>query len=193
MEETVIDTGIDAFGVAFRTRLFGFDKAEVRAYLSNLLREYEEAHDKIESLTRELNREPGALSISTQSTPQQNDMAHLVERTLTSAHRVADEIRKEAEQEKERLVADAKTRVSILFEKAAVEATEKRDAAVVRLREVEAEIERMQLRRRELITALESLVTALGETLADARTRSVFGTEQHSEADAVPTLASRRT
>jgi cell division septum initiation protein DivIVA len=191
MEETVLDTGIDAFRVAFRTRLFGFDKAEVRAYLSNLLREYEEAHDKVEALTRELNREPSALP--TQSTTQQTDMAHLVERTLTSAHRVADEIRKEAEQERERLVAEAKTRVSVLFEKAASEATERRDAAVVRLREVEAEVERMQLRRRELITALESLVTALGETLADARTHSVFDTTEQSEADAVPVVVNRRT
>lgn len=185
----MIDTGLDAARVAFRTRLFGFDKAEVRAYLSNLLREYEETHDKVVSLTRELSREPGTLP--TQSTPQLTDTAHLVERTLTSAHRVADEIRKEAEQEAERMIGEVKARVSILFEKAAVEATDKRDAAVVRLREVESEIERMQLRRRELITALESLVTALGETLSDARTRSVFDATEQSEPHSVPALVKR--
>ena len=163
-----IDT--DARRVVFRTRLLGFDKEEVRAFVSNLVSEYEQAREQIDALARPANG--GAAS--KQSAVQQSEAALLVERTLASAHRVADDIRKTAEQEAEHLVADAKLRATRLVDTAVGEASEKREAAVARLRELESDIEQMQMRHREVKATLESLMLALGEALTEARAQSVF-------------------
>jgi DivIVA domain-containing protein len=216
---------IDARRVAFRTRLFGFDKAEVRAFLSNLLSEYEQSRAQLESiLACEVGKEPGLPALRPMVEPDErsltqsiegsqaemnqellpqpahdlrlvksdeaslvpiHEMSHLVERTLASAHRVADEVRTEAQQEAERLIrdaeeraerllADARARSARLIDEAAAEGTGKQEAAQARLRETEREIEHMQACQRELRAALESMVTTLGEALADARARSVI-------------------
>src|SRR5262249_41582313 len=142
----------------------------VRAFVTNLVSEYEQAREQLDALTRGTS----TAAPSKPSVVQHSEAAQLVERTLSSAHRVADEIRKAADQEAEHLLADAKTRATRLVDAAVTEASEKHDVAVARLRDIEREIDQMQLRHREVKSTLESLMLALGEALAEARAQAVL-------------------
>jgi hypothetical protein len=96
----------------------------------------------------------------------------MVERVLASAHRVADEIRTEAERDTERRLAETSEKAERVRDEAVAAAKETSNAATNRLRAIEREVEQMRASHRELRSALEGAITAMGATLADV---SAFG------------------
>jgi type II secretory pathway predicted ATPase ExeA/cell division septum initiation protein DivIVA len=175
--DPVDNSEFDRPEVEFRTRPLGFDKSEVRALLAKLLDEHDQALAQIEVLRRQLNRVQGE---QVADLPQhQPETAHLVERVLASAHRVADEIRKEAERDAVRLRADAEEGAARILDAAAAAAREKYETAFNRLKKVEREIERMRASHRQMRSALEAAVTTVGSTLADISTHSSLDGDDH--------------
>jgi len=160
----------DADAVVFRSRLFGFDRAEVLAFVSNLLSEYQGALRQIERLKGELGQDA---TKSAAHAFQHEEAARLLGKTLESAHRVAEDIRVEAEKKATRVIADAETRAEGLVEQAGTEARRMTEAGRTRLRELEQEIEQMRMRHAELRSSLESALTMVGDTLAQISTLRV--------------------
>jgi cell division septum initiation protein DivIVA len=159
----------------FRTTLFGYDKSEVRSVIARLQSDVEQSREWADSVARDLEQsrrtqesQSGTPPLEKPANPQRA-VAHLVERTLTSAHHLADEIRQEARKEADEIVADARMRAARIIEEATATAGETHEHALVRLKEVEQHIGLMKERHRDVARSLESIVSALGRGLNDVR------------------------
>jgi cell division septum initiation protein DivIVA len=159
----------------FRTQLFGYDKSEVRSFIARLQSDVEQSREWADSVARDLEQsrrtqesQSGTPSPDKPANPQKA-VAHLVERTLTSTHRLADEIRQEARKEADEIIADARTRAARIIEEATATAGDTHEHALLRLKEVEQHIGLMKERHRDVVCSLESMVSALGRGLNDMR------------------------
>jgi general secretion pathway protein A len=159
---TLIET--TAFDIRFRTRPLGFDKGEVHALLTKLLEQHRQDRAEIDALTRQLNQVQG--KSTAEPTLQQNEVLTL-ERILASAHRVADEIRTEAQRAAAGLLSAAHDKATRLLTDGAAAAQEQANGAADQLKSLELEIELMRRCHGEVRATLEAAVTAVGATLAD--------------------------
>jgi cell division septum initiation protein DivIVA len=144
---------IDTFGsgvasATFRTRLWGFDKEEVRACLQNLASDYDEAQRQIDRLTARLK----AIEELQELTPVRNETAAQVERVLASAHKVAEDVKTDADAAAKKILGDAHLESARLRSQAENDASALTSSAAGRLTELNAEIERI-LERREAANA----------------------------------------
>jgi cell division septum initiation protein DivIVA len=158
----------------FRTELFGYAKSEVRSYIARLQSDVEQSREWADTVARDLEQSRRATESQSGTPPPDKaanpqKAAHLVERTLGSAHRLADEIRQEARKEADEIVADARTRATRIIEEAIATAGDTHETAMVRLKEVEHHIALMKERHREISGLLESMVTALTQGLNEVR------------------------
>jgi cell division septum initiation protein DivIVA len=92
--------------VTFRTRLFGFDRHEVRAFIANLLEDLESARNRGAGVERE---GPKGESVSAWVS---DTTAREVQRVLESAHRVAVDIERDAAEASARMVAEARAQAA---------------------------------------------------------------------------------
>jgi cell division septum initiation protein DivIVA len=127
----------------FRTRLMGFDKEEVQTCVHNLASDYEEAQRLIDRLTARLK----ALEDSKEQAPAQTSTGVQLERVLASAHKVAEDIKNDADIAAKKILADAQEEAARLRSQAESDATALTKTASTRLVELNAEIERTQERR----------------------------------------------
>ena len=86
-----------------------------------------------------------------------------VERVLVSAHRVAEEVRVEAENAAKRTLCEAQEEAAQLRGQAAADAAALASTAAARLKELEAEIDRMTERRDEVQALLDRAADRLNE------------------------------
>jgi cell division septum initiation protein DivIVA len=152
--------------VSFRTRLLGFDRREVRAFIANIVQDYDRARHELEQLrgheaTPEKPIETASLSTT----------ARDVQRVLEGAQRVADDIERRAAEEGAQIVAQAQTSAADIL------AVAQRRAA-----EITADA------RRELI-ALEARASAL--EAHGLRLRAAFETAADTAAAALSELAAK--
>lgn len=181
----------------FRTQLFGYDKSEVRSFIARLQSDVEQSREWADSVARDLEQsrrtqegQSGAPSPDKPANPQRA-VAHLVERTLTSAHRLADEIRQEARKEADEIIADARTRAAKIIEEAMATAGETHEHALGRLKEIEQHIALMKERHRDVARSLESIVNALGRGLNDVRSHYAQEDTGSIQTDTEPTGEAR--
>jgi cell division septum initiation protein DivIVA len=142
----------DNVPVTFKSSLFGLDRAEVRAFIDNLKNDYDRAIVEAERLRRELRfeKERWFNMMATGDTA-----AKEMERILSAAHRVSDQIVEEARQNAETIVRTAEA-----------DARGIEDAAKTRAAELERSIEEMRTRWVALKGALASAVDHAERTLA---------------------------
>ena len=142
----------------FATSMRGYDKAEVNAFLLEAADGYEEAPRDNERLRHELARLDASLA-------QYRELEGTLKGALIGAQKLADDVREHATQdaarvrehaavEAARFVRDAEARVELLIEQS--------NARVV---DVQREIDGLRLKRREAETSLESIISALHNTL----------------------------
>lgn len=143
----------------FRKRLWGFDRTEVVAALSKLSTENAEARREIDRLGNEIERLQTAV---TDRLTGEGD----VQRALVAATKVAEEIRREAEESARRVQRDAE---------------DQRRATVDRLRTeaqtIEGDIDALRARRSEVAASIESLIQALTDELQQFRQDSPHNSE----------------
>jgi cell division septum initiation protein DivIVA len=144
---------IDTFGsgvaaATFRTRPLGFDKDEVRACLQNLASDYEEAQRQIDRLTARLR----AFEDVQEQSPARSTTAVQVERVLASAHKIAEDVKVEAEAAAKKILSDAQGEAARLRTQAERDASDLTSNAATRLNELNVEIERT-MERREVVNA----------------------------------------
>jgi cell division initiation protein len=143
MNVSPLDLRQQRFGTALR----GFDKVEVTSFLMAVADDYEQALRETDRLRTDLARLEGIVS-------QHREHEKNLQNTLTTAQKLADDIRANAEEEARRIVRDAQTRSELLLQR-----TE------ARLEDIQREIDGLKLKRRDVETTIESTIQTLRNTL----------------------------
>ena len=149
----------------FRTRLLGFDKEQVRACLQSVASDYAEAVRQIQWLTGQLKSidAPGKQGV------RQEIMAAQVGQILASAHRVAEDVRAEAENAAKHRLREAQEEAAQLRNQAEADASALASTAAAQLARLEAEIERMTALRQSMQPTLNRTADRLNQIANDMR------------------------
>lgn len=144
-------TPLDLRQVRFKSSIRGFDRDEVMAFLSEAADDFEGALREHERLRQEVARVEGLLA-------EHRGQERNLRNTLLTVQKLADDIRENAQLESARLVRDAEDRSDLILQK-----------AQARLEDVQREIDGLRMKRREVETNLEALISTLNNTLEFVR------------------------
>ena len=139
---------------SFKTAVRGFDKKEVSAFLTELAGEYAEALRDADRLRDEVTRVQALLE-------EHKEQERNLQSTLLSARKLADEIRHTAEEESQRIIADAQARAEDLVQNMGP-----------RLEALDREISELRKRREQATSGLATTVATLRKTLEAVRTQA---------------------
>ena len=139
-ERTMTVTPLDLRQAKFATAMRGFDKSEVTAFLGEAGDNFEQAVRENERLRQEIARLEGALQ-------QSRELEGTLKSTLMNAQRVADDMRENARKEAALIVERAQARAE----------------------DIQREIEGLHLRRREVETSVEAIISTLTHALEFVR------------------------
>ena len=165
----------------FKTRVNGFDKTEVVAFLTEAADDYEHALREIDRLRHDIMRMEGQLG-------EHRERENNLRNTLLTAQRIADEVKTAAQNEAKMIVREAQGRADLLLQK-----------AQVRLEEVERDINELRLRRRDVEGSLEASIQALYRALEFIRDQDksedkvLLHRPRTADATASPRAADTRT
>ena len=135
----------------FRVRFRGFDRSEVVAALAKLASENEDARREVDRLDAEIERLQATVA-------EQLGSERHVQRALVAASKIADDIRAQAEEDARRIVKEAEERGELSVKSL-------RDQC----RHLEAQIDTLLARRREVEAAIESFIKVISDELEHAR------------------------
>jgi cell division initiation protein len=131
----------------FRKSFRGFDKVEVTALLVAVADDYEQALRETDRLRQELMRVDAVLN---EHRVQEKNL----QSTMTTAQRLSDDIKANAELEAKRIIREAETRSDLLLEK-----------TQARLEDIQREIDGLRLKRKDVETSIEATISTLRNTL----------------------------
>jgi len=135
----------------FATSLRGFDKIEVTSFLLAVADDYETALRETDRLRQDLSRMEAILN-------EHREQEKSLQSTLITAQKLADDIKKNAELEAQRIIREAEGRSDLLLEKTSA-----------RLEDVQREIDGMKLKRKSVETSIEATIQTLRNTLEYVR------------------------
>jgi cell division initiation protein len=135
----------------FATSMRGFDKIEVTSFLLAVADDYETALRDTDRLRQDLSRMEAILK-------EHREQERSLQSTLITAQKLADDIRKNAELEAQRIIREAEGRSDLLLEKTSA-----------RLEDVQREIDGMKLKRKSVETSIEATIQTLRNTLEYVR------------------------
>jgi cell division initiation protein len=144
-------TPLDLKQQRFKNVLRGFDRDEVMTFLEDAAESFEDAIREQERLKQEVSR---LESILAEHRSQERNLRN----ALLTAQKLADDIRENAQQEGVRIVREAEGRADLILQK-----------AQARLEDVQREIDGLRMKRREVETSLEALMSTLNNTLEFVR------------------------
>ena len=144
-------TPLDLRQQRFQTVMRGYDRGEVTAFLNEASEDYENAVRENERLRQELAKSEAVLN---EHRSQEKNLRN----TLLTAQKLADEIKENAQQEATRIMRDAEGRADLLLQK-----------SQSRVEEVQREIDGLRLKRKDVETSLESIISALYNTIEFVR------------------------
>jgi cell division initiation protein len=144
-------TPLDLRQQRFQTAMRGYDRGEVNAFLAEAAEDYENALRENERLRQELSKSEAVLD-------EHRSQERNLRNTLLSAQKLADEIKDNAQQEAGRILRDAEGRSELLLQK-----------SQSRVEEVQREIDGLRLKRKDVETSLESIISALYNTIEFVR------------------------
>jgi cell division initiation protein len=151
---------LDLRQLRFRTTFRGFDRAEVLALIAEVADDYENALREVDRLRQEVSKMEALLS-------QHREHERNLRDTLMTAQRVSEDIRANADVQARQILRDAEGRSDLLLQK-----------TQARLEDVQREIDGMRLQRREVETTLESMISALRNTLEFVREQGLREREE---------------
>jgi cell division initiation protein len=144
-------TPLDLRQQRFQTVMRGYDRGEVNAFLAEASEDYENAVRENERLRQELSKSEAVLN---EHRSQEKNLRN----TLLTAQKLADEIKENAQQEAGRILRDAEGRADLVLQK-----------SQSRVEEVQREIDGLRLKRKDVETSLESIISALYNTIEFVR------------------------
>jgi cell division initiation protein len=131
----------------FRSAFRGFDKVEVASFLAAVADDYEQALRETDRLRQDLGKMEAALN-------EHRELEKNLKATLTTAQKLADDIRGQADHEARRIVREAEGRSDLLLEK-----------TQGRLEDIQRGIDGLRLKRKDVETTIESTIQSLRNTL----------------------------
>ena len=144
-------TPLDLRNQQFHSSMRGFDRDEVTAFLAEAADDYASALREADQLRKDVAR------LEVQINEHRENEKNL-RNTLLTAQRLADEVRDNAHQQAAQIVHDAESRASLILEK-----------AQARYEDVQREIDGLRLKRREVETSVESVISSLRNTIEFVR------------------------
>jgi cell division initiation protein len=138
---------LDLRQARFKPAFRGLDRTEVVAFLTEAADDYEHALREIDRLRSDLARMEGLLA-------DHREREGNLRATLTTAQRLADEMKEAAQAEAKMIVREAQGRSDLLLQR-----------AQARLEEVERDINEMKLRRKDVEGTLEASIQSLYHAL----------------------------
>jgi cell division septum initiation protein DivIVA len=145
--------------VSFRARLFGYDRAEVQAFIANLLEDYARVREEASRLR---NRAPAPAP-----PPAPDPTTRDLQRMLESAQRVADDIERRAVEEGVGVVTEARAHAADILEGAQRRAAEITAEARREVASLEARAAALQAHGEKLKAAFEAAADAAGAALGE--------------------------
>jgi cell division septum initiation protein DivIVA len=152
--------------IAFRTRPLGFDRQEVRAFIGNLLEDYEK-------LRTELDRLRASESPARSEGPAISAATRELQRVLEGAQRVADDIEHRAAVDSQRIIEDAHAQAAEILATAQRKAAEITAGAQRDMTALEARAAVLRAHFGKLRAAFESAADTAGAALSDIAETSV--------------------
>jgi cell division initiation protein len=152
-------TPLDLRQQRFQTVMRGYDRGEVNAFLLEAADDYENAVRENDRLRQELAKVEAVLN---EHRGQEKNLSN----TLMTAQKLADEIRDNAQQEAARVIREAEGRAELLLQK-----------SQGRLEDVQREIDGLRMKRKEVETSLESIISTLHNTIEFVREQDGKGRE----------------
>jgi cell division initiation protein len=140
-------TPLDLRQQRFKTVMRGYDRGEVQAFLLEVSDDYENALRENDKLRQDVAKLDAVLS-------EHRGQERNLRNTLLTAQKTADEIKEMATREGALMVREAEGRADLLLQK-----------AQARLEDVQREIDGLRMKRREVETDIESLISTLKSTL----------------------------
>lgn len=140
-------TPLDLRQQRFKTVMRGYDRGDVSAFLSEVADDYEQALRETDRLRQELAKVEAVL---TEHRGQERNLRN----TLLTAQKLADEIRENAQHEATRIVREAEGRADLLLQK-----------SQARLEDVQREIDGLRMKRKEVETSLEGIISTIHNTI----------------------------
>ena len=142
---------LDLRQLRFKSRLRGFDRAEVLALMAEVADDYERALHEVERLRQEISKMEALLT-------QHREHERSLRDTMVTAQRVSDDIRSNAEEQARQIIREAEGRSDLLLQK-----------TQARLEDVQREIDGMRMKRRDVENSVEACITSLRSTLEFVR------------------------
>lgn len=131
----------------FRKTFRGFDPIEVGSFLLAVADDYEQALRETDRLRQDLMRMDAALG-------EHREHAKNLQNTLTTAQKLADDIKASAELEAKRIIREAEGRSDLLLER-----------TQARLEDIQREIDGLTLKRKDVETSIEANIMTLRNAL----------------------------
>ena len=153
-------TPLDLKQQRFQTAMRGYDRGEVNAFLAEAAEDYENALRENERLRQEMARNEAVLA-------EHRSQEKSLRNTLLTAQKLADEIREGAEREAARVLCDAEGRSDLLLQK-----------CQARVEEVQREIDGLRMKRREVETSLEGIISTIHNTITFVREQDAAHREE---------------
>ena len=147
MHVSPLDLRQQRFGKAFR----GYDPVEVTAFLVSVADDYEQALRETDRLRQDLARTEALLN-------EHREHEKNLQATMTTAQKLSDDIKLQAEAEARRIIREAEGRSDLLLDK-----------TQARLEDIQREIDGLRLKRRDVETSIESTIQTLRNTLEYVR------------------------
>ena len=135
----------------FRKSFRGYDPVEVGSFLLAVADDYEQALRETDQLRQDLTRMEAALT-------EHREHAKNLQNTLTTAQKLSDDIKANAELEAKRIIREAEGRSDLLLER-----------TQARLEDIQREIDGLKLKRMDVETSIEANITTLKNTLEFVR------------------------
>jgi len=131
----------------FRKTFRGYDPVEVGSFLLAVADDYEQALRETDRLRQDLMRMDAALT-------EHREHAKNLQNTLTTAQKLSDDIKANAELEAQRIIREAEGRSDLLL-----------DRTQARLEDIQREIDGLTLKRKDVETSIEANIMTLRNTL----------------------------
>ena len=153
--------------ISFSARLLGFDRREVRAFIANILEDYEKVRGELERLRAPGSggrpEAPSGLSTTTRE----------VQRVLEGAQRVADDVERHAAEESARVVEGAHAQAAEILAGAQKKALEITADARRDVTALEARVAVLHAHLLKLRASFESAADTAGNALSEIAETSV--------------------
>jgi len=156
MNVSPLDLRQQRFRAAFR----GFDRIEVTSFLAAVADDYEQALRETDRLKQDIASMESALN-------EHREHDKNLRATLTTAQKLSDDIKINADLEARRIIREAEGRSDLLLEK-----------TQARLEDIQREIDGLKLKRRDVEISLEASIQTLRNTLEFVREQDARDREE---------------